>query len=251
LADLIVEVAAWRGFAASVATKILHKKRPALIPILDNQAIFGAYLNPKWPTQPSSRDSVYAKGRVKEALEWIAFDLARSNNALSGMNSRRSSPVAHSLRSLTWCGGCTSVRWSQSARFPCVRRQPMSTVGSRILEVLYRETALDEDQLAARLGIVRQQVNQTCRRLEREGLLIRERGAQGKIVNRLSSKHRESSGPILPTSTSSDWFWEGNVQEAIKSYLTQQGWTIKEESDVGRRSRRNRLSACANSPHGT
>ena len=81
LADLIVEMAGWRGFAASVATKILHKKRPVLIPILDNQAIFGAYLNPKWPTQPSSRDSVYAKGRVKEALDWIAFDLTRSENA--------------------------------------------------------------------------------------------------------------------------------------------------------------------------
>lgn len=80
VADLIVEVAQWRGFAASVATKILHKKRPALIPILDNQAIFGAYLNPSWPTRLSSRDSVYAKARIKEALEWIAFDLARSEN---------------------------------------------------------------------------------------------------------------------------------------------------------------------------
>ena len=113
----------------------------------------------------------------------------------------------------------------------------MSTLSSRILELLDREMALDDDQLAGRLGIVRQQVNQTCRRLEREGLLIRERGAQGKIVNRLSSKHRESSGPIPPSSTFSDWFWEGNVQEAIKSYLTQQGWTIKEESDTASQQR--------------
>ena len=52
-------MASWDGFAASVATKILHKKRPALIPILDNQAIFGAYMNPQWPSKPSRADSIY------------------------------------------------------------------------------------------------------------------------------------------------------------------------------------------------
>ena len=41
-------MAQWPGFAASVATKVLHKKRPGLIPVLDNQA-FGAYMNPNWP----------------------------------------------------------------------------------------------------------------------------------------------------------------------------------------------------------
>ncbi len=44
--DVICTVIAWPGFAASVATKVLHKKRPALIPILDNEAIFGAYMSP-------------------------------------------------------------------------------------------------------------------------------------------------------------------------------------------------------------
>ncbi len=38
--DVISTVVAWPGFAASVATKVLQKKRPALIPILDNEAIF-------------------------------------------------------------------------------------------------------------------------------------------------------------------------------------------------------------------
>ena len=46
LASVIAQVASWPGFAASVATKVLHKKRPDLIPILDNEAIFGAYMNP-------------------------------------------------------------------------------------------------------------------------------------------------------------------------------------------------------------
>jgi Family of unknown function (DUF6308) len=37
VADLVATVASWPGFAASVATKVLHKKRPDLIPILDTR----------------------------------------------------------------------------------------------------------------------------------------------------------------------------------------------------------------------
>lgn len=81
VADLIAEVASWRGLGTSTVTKVLHKKRPRLIPILDNQAIFGAYMNPAWPGQRSSQDSVYAVSRIAEALDWIAFDLTRPENA--------------------------------------------------------------------------------------------------------------------------------------------------------------------------
>jgi hypothetical protein len=38
VAGFIAAVTEWEGFAASVATKILHKKLPKLIPILDNEA---------------------------------------------------------------------------------------------------------------------------------------------------------------------------------------------------------------------
>jgi Family of unknown function (DUF6308) len=57
--DVISTVVAWPGFAA---TKVLHKKRPALIPVLDNEAIFGAYMSPSWPEQRASMDSVYSPG---------------------------------------------------------------------------------------------------------------------------------------------------------------------------------------------
>jgi len=63
-----------------VATKVLHKKRPGLIPILDNQAIFGAYMNPRWPEARSSAESIYAVARIREALEWVYFDLTRPEN---------------------------------------------------------------------------------------------------------------------------------------------------------------------------
>jgi hypothetical protein len=59
------------GVAASVATKMLHKKRPALIPIMDNEAILGAYMSETWPEQRASMDSVYWPSRIREALAWI------------------------------------------------------------------------------------------------------------------------------------------------------------------------------------
>jgi hypothetical protein len=95
VAHLISHVARWDGFAASVVTKVLHKKRPQLIPILDNQAIFGAYLNPQWPEKRSATDSVYAETRIREALEWIWTDLTRLDDtdawaALSAIEPARS-----------------------------------------------------------------------------------------------------------------------------------------------------------------
>jgi hypothetical protein len=77
---LIAQVAQLPGFAASVATKVLHKKRPDLIPILDNQAIFGAYMNPEWPQKPASTSSIKNKNWILKALDWIAFDVNRPEN---------------------------------------------------------------------------------------------------------------------------------------------------------------------------
>jgi hypothetical protein len=81
VASLIGEVAGWPGFATSVATKVLHKKRPALIPVLDNQAIFGAYMNAQWPASRSRGDSVWAIATIRDALERITYDLTRAENA--------------------------------------------------------------------------------------------------------------------------------------------------------------------------
>jgi hypothetical protein len=51
-----------------------------LIPILNNQAIFGAYMNPLWPEKRSLMDTVKAVPRIKEALDWTAADITRSEN---------------------------------------------------------------------------------------------------------------------------------------------------------------------------
>jgi hypothetical protein len=81
VADVIGTMTSWPWVGASLATKTLHKKRPGLIPILDNQAIFGAYMNPLWPEKRSLMDTVKAVPRIKEALDWIAADITRSENA--------------------------------------------------------------------------------------------------------------------------------------------------------------------------
>jgi hypothetical protein len=81
VANVIGTMTGWPWVGASLATKTLHKKRPSLIPILDNQAIFGAYMNPLWPEGPSRTDTIKAVARIREALEWIVQDLRRSENA--------------------------------------------------------------------------------------------------------------------------------------------------------------------------
>ncbi len=80
VAEVIGTMASWPWLGASVASKTLHKKRPALIPVLDNMAIFGAYMNPLWPSRPALGDTVKAVPRIKEALDWITADVTRSEN---------------------------------------------------------------------------------------------------------------------------------------------------------------------------
>lgn len=80
IAELVGAMTTWAGFGASVATKTLHKKRPELIPVLDNMAIFGAYMYPLWPEKRALADTVKAVPRIKEALDWIAVDITRSEN---------------------------------------------------------------------------------------------------------------------------------------------------------------------------
>jgi hypothetical protein len=92
VADLVAHMATWRAFGASLATKLLHKKRPALIPILDNQAVFGAYMNPRWPADPSRTETIKAADTIREALEWIAHDLAIDANRESWLQLQRIRP---------------------------------------------------------------------------------------------------------------------------------------------------------------
>jgi hypothetical protein len=81
VAEVVAAMTTWPGIGASMATKTLHKKRPALIPILDNLAIFGAYMYPAWPEKRARADTIKAVPRIKEALDCIAEDVTRPASA--------------------------------------------------------------------------------------------------------------------------------------------------------------------------
>lgn len=73
------------------------------------------------------------------------------------------------------------------------------TLADRILEILRRTgDEWDDDQLAARLGVRRQHVNQVCRKLHTDGAISRHTGRNGKLVNRATQG--ASTGPAATDS---------------------------------------------------
>jgi hypothetical protein len=72
----------------------------------------------------------------------------------------------------------------------------VATLAERIITALSgANRALDDDELARRVGASRRQaVNQTCRALEQRGALYRHPGPQGKIVNALIAREATSRG---------------------------------------------------------
>lgn len=58
------------------------------------------------------------------------------------------------------------------------------------------DRGMNDDELAAALGLDRQEVLRRCRRLAFQGLVIREEGADGSIVNRLDSGGGSGDGRL-------------------------------------------------------
>ena len=111
------------------------------------------------------------------------------------------------------------------------------TVKQQIIGYLQRHPdGVDDDLIAAELNLAsRQQANSRCRELAQEGLVVR-RVVNGKIHNFWVGNIPAPSTQVnTPTSTtrkstgtpSSDWFWEGNVQSAVVSYLSSKGYRIR------------------------
>ncbi len=109
----------------------------------------------------------------------------------------------------------------------------VATLAERIVDKLKLQArALDDDELAAYLGVVRQAVNQACRRLEREGVVERYVGPNNKIVNRLRVSHVREAGaappaPVAPRSDDGALLAEDDVKNAVKAYLEAQGYAVR------------------------
>lgn len=114
-----------------------------------------------------------------------------------------------------------------------------------ILAFVTKFPGRDDDEIAAALRIQpRQTVNQSCRYLASKGFIERVKNGQGKIVNNPKA-HPAISPDRLPktidtivapkTILPDDWYWEGNVVDALARYLVGQGWVIKALADTGKR----------------
>lgn len=79
IAEAIEEVARWPGFGTSTASKLLHAARPQTVPVLDREAIGGAYLRPEWTgVRIVRRPVLYAE--LVPALRVYVTDLAAGRN---------------------------------------------------------------------------------------------------------------------------------------------------------------------------
>ncbi|MGQ0521285.1 MAG: MarR family transcriptional regulator [Actinomycetota bacterium] len=108
----------------------------------------------------------------------------------------------------------------------------MAPLADRIVDKLkVQARALDDDELAAYLGVIRQAVNQACRRLERQGIVERYVGPNNKIVNRLRSSDNRKAvaqpttrAPVGPHDRA--LLSEEQVKEAVKVHLEAQGFIV-------------------------
>ena len=98
-------------------------------------------------------------------------------------------------------------------------------LSDRILELLEPRSTTTS---AARLGVVRQNVNQACRRLEAKGTLTRETGWRGKIVNRLTGAPGAlvTAGPRVVQLHREGHLSEDEVKEAMRVYLEAAGYQV-------------------------
>lgn len=89
------------GIRAALATKILHPKRPATVPVCDNQAIFGSFLQPGW--KPG--DLVRGRNTIVAALTSIHHCLTRGDDESAWISLHAAYALYQRVSCSTWHGG--------------------------------------------------------------------------------------------------------------------------------------------------
>jgi hypothetical protein len=115
------------------------------------------------------------------------------------------------------------------------------TVSDDVLRALRARPAGTTDaELAAMLGKRHQHINQSCRILANQGLIVRD-NSHGGIVNRISGDAPSPRVPAVRTGTHStgeqEWVWEGNLQSRLATHLAANGWSIIRVADTAQRER--------------
>ena len=131
------------------------------------------------------------------------------------------------------------------------RRFLMAGLKHRILGCLKgHPEGIDDDTLTLALGLSRRQTaNAYCRRMEKEGLIVRKK-AGGKTRNFLSSERRISisveSAPKQSSLPSEIWHWEGNVQSKVRVFLESSGYSILKVADTSAKEKGKDIEAVKN-----
>ena len=108
----------------------------------------------------------------------------------------------------------------------------MSNLKERIIELLRESSGLSDREIADVLfgkGFAQQPVNQTCRALESQGIIIRSK-LDGKIKNFLTDKRQESiqKPQVEMAATRSDSFLsEDVVKKYLENWLIHNGWKVQ------------------------
>ena len=124
------------------------------------------------------------------------------------------------------------------------RGHAVSTIRDRILAYLqFHPEGADDSELTASLGLKHHaQANDRCRKLASEGLIERRR-----VGSTLRNFWPPSGAPQTPPASpepfgteltplaGQPWFWEGNVQARVVTYLKSKGCIIPRQADTAAR----------------
>lgn len=116
------------------------------------------------------------------------------------------------------------------------------TVSDDVLRALRaRPAGMTDAELATMLGKRHQHINETCRTLANQGLILRE-DSPGGIVNKVMGNGPVARVAVAQPSASGNggeqrWAWEGNVQSHLVSHFAADGWSIIRVADTAQRER--------------
>jgi len=114
------------------------------------------------------------------------------------------------------------------------------TVADDVLRTLRDQLGgMTDTELADLLGKRHQHINQTCLRLARQGLIVRD-DTHGTIVNRIQGSQLSQSVRAprpAPATAGEEWAWEGRVQSRVVTHLAANGWSIVRVADTAQRER--------------
>lgn len=103
----------------------------------------------------------------------------------------------------------------------------MPTTAERILDRLQASgEPMDDDEIAAALGLRRQAVNQACRALEVQGRIRRRVLVGSKIQNILVAAGENPPTVLLNRPSRDGLLSEDEVKEAVRAHLADQGYTV-------------------------